>query len=174
MTNDQVFTFDAQDKFIAVKNASSAASAGPSAAVSGAASGFGPVMETTLKHRERHVTELLDLDTGQRATSTNFGDNDRETHAWIRTNRLDVLGVVEKGQIAVLCCDMAVLPVQSERWEPTTAKDLLGDERLAQLEPNKTTGISPATDKTDTWLFRTREGGHGILQILGKAVIRWA
>ena len=169
VTNDQVFTFDAQDKCVSVKNASPATSSAPTAAVSGVASGFGPVMEATLKHPRQRVAELLDLDTGQRATSANFGDNDRETHAWIRTNRLDVLGVVEKGQIAILCCDMAVLPVPNERWAQAIATDVLGDERLAQLEPNKMTAISPATDKTDTWLFRTREGGHGILQIQGQS-----
>ena len=38
VTNDQVFTFDAQDKFISVKNASPAASGAPSAAVPGAGS----------------------------------------------------------------------------------------------------------------------------------------
>ena len=40
---------------------------------------------------------------------------------------------------------------------------------LAQLEPKKITGISPVTDKTDTWLFRTREDGLCVLQILGQS-----
>ena len=40
---------------------------------------------------------------------------------------------------------------------------------LVQLEPNKSTGISPVTDKTDTWLFRTREESRGVLQILGQS-----
>lgn len=167
VTNDQVFTFDAQDKFISVKNASPAASGGPSAAAPGAGSGFSPVTETALKSAAGRVAELLDLDTGRRSTSTDFGGNDRGTHAWIRTNGLDVVGVAERGQIALLCCDMAVLPVPGDRWDQAAAKDVRGEERLAQLEPNTITAVSPVTDKTDTWLFRTREGGHGILQIQG-------
>ena len=57
---------------------------------------FGSVVETVLKTPHGRVAELLDLDTGQRATSENFGENDRETHAWIREHRLDLLGVVER------------------------------------------------------------------------------
>ncbi|HKI69142.1 MAG TPA: hypothetical protein VKA67_06105, partial [Verrucomicrobiae bacterium] len=60
---------------------------------------FGPVSEATLKSPDNRNAELLDLDTGNRAVNTAFGANDRETHAWIRSNRVDVLGVIEKGQI---------------------------------------------------------------------------
>jgi len=129
---------------------------------------FGPAMETVLPAISGRRAELLDLDTGRRVTSTTFGENDRETHAWIRDHHLDLVGVVERGQIAVLCCDMAVLPVATNLWSDAGATDMATNHALAQMEPNKITAISPAVDQTDTYFFRTREGGLGILQILGQ------
>jgi len=130
---------------------------------------FGPPTQATLKAPRRRTAELLDLDTGARATSTNFGENDRETHAWVRTNKLDLLGVVEKGHMAVLCMDLAVVPARSNHWDKVAASEIVTNWSLGQQEPNKITAISPATEQTDTFFFRTREGGHGVLQILGQS-----
>jgi len=128
---------------------------------------FGPVTETVLRSPEGRVAELLDLDTGRREVSTFFGADDRATHAWIRSNRLDVLGVVEKGQIAVLCLDMAVWPAPSNSWANFTAIEAATNRSLAQIEGGKITAISPAVDSTDTWLVRTREAGLGVLELSG-------
>ena len=134
---------------------------------------FGPASEAVLKSPsvtpDDQTAELLDLDTGAWATNATFGANDRETHAWIRSNRLDVLGFVEKGQIGVLCMDMVVVPAVSNGWDQATAQNVMTNRHLNQGEPNKITAISPLTDETDVWYFLTREGSRGVLQILGQS-----
>lgn len=130
---------------------------------------FGPVAEAMLKAPEGRVAELLDLDTGQRTTSVTFGENDRETHAWVREHKLDLLGVVEKGQFGVLCMDMLVPPAENGAFDRVTAEAVRTNWHLAQGEPNKITAISPGQDKTDTFYIKTREGALGLLQILGQS-----
>jgi len=130
---------------------------------------FHVTREVTLASPEGRTAELLDLDTGNRATHTAFGENDRETHAWIRSNKLDVLGVVKKGQVALLCNDMAVIPVDNNLWATARPEQVLTNWSLGQQEPKPVVGISPLTDHTDTFFFRTREDGHGMLQILNQS-----
>ncbi len=140
-------------------------------AVAPASPVFGAAREVELKSPWKRTAELFDLDTGLRTTSTTFGENDRETHAWIRSHRLDMLGVIEKGHSAILCFDLALVPVASNSWDSVTASDVSTNWSLGQQEPGKITAIPPTPDvgpsNTDTWLFRTREGGLGVLQLLG-------
>jgi hypothetical protein len=130
---------------------------------------FGPVREVTLKSPDRRTAELLDLDTGRRVTSTTFGENDRETHAWVREHKLDLLGVIEREQTAVLCMDMVVPPALKDSFETITAEQVRTNWHLAQGEPKPTVAISPAQDNTDTFFIKTREGSLGLLQILGQS-----
>jgi hypothetical protein len=128
---------------------------------------FKAVVETVLKSPEGggRVAELLDLDTGRRATNASFGDNDRETHAWIREHKLDLLGVIEKGEFGVLCMDMVVPPAPNNSFDQLTPQQVLTNWHLAQGEPNKITAL--VQEKTDTFFFRTRESGRGVLQMIG-------
>jgi hypothetical protein len=150
-----------------------AAKASPAPAPKGTDGGahertFKAVVETILKSPEGggRVAELLDLDTGRRATNASFGDNDRETHAWVREHKLDLLGVIEKGEFGVLCMDMVVPPAPNNSFDQLTPQQVLTNWCLAQGEPNKITAL--VQEKTDTFFFRTREGGQGVLQVIGE------
>ena len=132
---------------------------------------FGRVIEKVLPDKPVRQSELLDLDTGRFMAGTDFGENDRETHAWIRQEGLDVMGFIEKGQYGVLAYDMAALPVSPDQWDKLTPEALLDNKQLAHMEPGKITPLLPTDTKQEppTYLFRTREGGHGIVQLLGES-----
>jgi beta-lactamase regulating signal transducer with metallopeptidase domain/HEAT repeat protein len=129
---------------------------------------FGAVIENVLPVTEGRSEKLLDIDTGRWDTKADFGENDRETHKWVRDNGLDLLGVFEKEQFGLLAFDMAVLPVKNTDWERLTAEEVVANWSLAQMEANKITPMTPmeAPDRPATYLFRTRENGIGILQIV--------
>lgn len=129
---------------------------------------FGDVIEEVLPAIEGRSQKLLDVDTSRWGTKADFGENDRETHKWVRDNGLDLLGVFEKEQFGLLAFDMAILPAKSNDWERLEAKDVIENKQLNQIEANKITPMMPkeAPDKPATYLFRTRENGIGILQIV--------
>ena len=127
-------------------------------------------VETVLPVIDRQrKAELLDLDTGQRMRTETFGEDDRQTHQWIRENHLDLVAITEKGVFGLFALDTAVLPVSTRMWDSLTPPELIGNKQLAQMEPGKITPMVPTDTKEQptTYLFRTREGGTGILQLLG-------
>ncbi len=130
---------------------------------------FGPVVEELLEDPKKRVAELLDLDTGRRATFKQFGVDDRQTHKWIRQQKVDVMGLVKGDPLGLMLFDMAVYENRGIDWEEITPREVMDDRWLNQAEPNPI-GILGATDRSKlplSCLFETREGGKGVLQILG-------
>ncbi len=130
---------------------------------------FAPVTEQFLADPDGAVAELLDLDTGRRATMKEFGRNDRQTHAWIREHRMDAMGLREVGGAAVMLFDVAVWENPSLDWERITATEIRDHQALAQTEPKSITilGEEDLSKLPCTCIFRTREGGLGVLQLVG-------
>lgn len=140
---------------------------GPEASHGGSPS-FGPVVEQVLKDPEKGVAEALDLDTGRRATMEGFGENDRQTHAWIRQQKVDVMGFIERELPGVFLLDCAVYdnPVS---WDKITPQEIVDHRALNQNEPNPIIPLA-AQDPAKlplTCLFETREGTQGVLQLVG-------
>ena len=130
---------------------------------------FGPVSEQFLGDPQKAVAELLDLDTGRRATMTEFGRDDRQTHRWIREHRMDALGGGrEAGGVGLMLFDVAVWENPSIDWEKITAAEVRDHRALAQTEPDTITTIyeQDLSKLPRTCLFRTREGGLGVLQVV--------
>jgi len=134
-----------------------------------AALSFGPVVEQVLTEPSKRVAELLDLDTGRRATMNDFGADDRQTHRWIREQKVDVLGAVEAGAPGVLLFDAAVYENPGIRWETITPAEVAEHRGLKQTEPRPITALAtPDAGKLPlTCLLQTREGAKGVLQLVG-------
>ncbi len=130
---------------------------------------FGPVSEQFLSEPRKAVAELLDLDTRRRATMKEFGRDDRETHRWIREQKVDVMGLVEMGGAGLMLFDVAVWENPSVDWERITAAEVRDHQALAQTEPESVAviGEEDLSKLPRTYLFRTREGGMGVLQLVG-------
>ena len=132
---------------------------------------WGPIKEEVLTGKKKRVAELLNLDTGQRAVMSGFGADDRQTHRWIRDRGVDLLGVVLKGMPmpGLLFFDVVVKEIPETQFEKVTPADVAGDWHLNQGEPDKIMPF-PADGKANgrpTCLFRTRENGMGVLQLIG-------
>ena len=74
----------------------------------------------------------------------------------------------------VLCFDMAAIPVSpvvllehaGADWPQIPAQAVAENWHLNQTEPKPVIALVPETDAAFTYLFETREGGKGLLQVL--------
>ncbi|MCK4887859.1 MAG: M56 family metallopeptidase [Planctomycetes bacterium] len=165
--DNKIFTFDKAGKFVSAEKVKGYPQK-PDKEFSGVESndGFQNAVEENLPAAEGRNAKLFDIDTGKWGTKSDFGDNDRETHKWVRENGLDLLAVFEKGHFGLLAFDVAVLPVKNSDWPQLSAKDIIENKLLDQMEANKITPMMQ-TEVPATYLFRTRENSIGILQITG-------
>lgn len=167
---NKIFTFDKVGKFVSVKNVKGYPKKLDNTSLKIETNdGFKETIKEILPAAEGRNAKLLDIDTGKWGRKSDFGQNDRETHKWVRENGLDLLGFFERGRFGLLAFDVAVLPVKSPDWQRLAAKDIIENKLLDQMEPNKITPMLPVetADAPATYLFRTRENGIGILQITG-------
>ncbi len=122
---------------------------------------FGPVRELTFGG-------YLDFDTGNvreaPVVTTTNGSHGEETRVWLERNGFDAAaGIGELNAFGMLC-----VALENEHWDTLSPPELTarlhqGMFRPSSLKPWKN-GELPST-----FGFRTREGGTGMLQLLGFA-----
>lgn len=129
---------------------------------------FGPVIEQVLGAVQGNVSHWLDLDTGRQMPLSFPGAIDSE-RASLRTNGVDVMAIVTHKEVGLAWWDSVVRQVEDSRWGKANAEEIIAE--MATATANASTGgivvITTSPRKTSTMFFRTREGGHGVLQILG-------
>lgn len=139
----------------------------PSAPSSSSSSSFGPVIERTLfdSNGEHPAHSMIDLDSGKFAT---FDLDKREGIGGleamirqIRENGVDLIGDASGKAFNTL--DMVLVPVD-EAWNSITARSVSDESRLAK--PLEETVIKPKDTLPAAYLFRTKAGSRGVLEVL--------
>jgi len=136
------------------KTASSGAEAGTAV--------FGPVIERLLESAVSGKS-AIDLDTGKLYTGPQVVKEFKELDHWMKATGVDALGMTGPAVRGLGGFDMVALAVENDRWNLS----------VAELKATLATG-KPGTPQMigkgglpATYLFKTREGGMGVLQIVG-------
>jgi hypothetical protein len=130
---------------------------------------FGPVVERVVEECDSPDFKWLDLDTGKHfiPPKTTGEVEDSEHEEWMRQTGADIgggrSGLVARG------VGFVAIPVMAEFWDAGNAGAV--HDLLAQTHPLGHVVLMPADESESllpaTYLFKTREGGRGLLQITG-------
>lgn len=107
---------------------------------------------------------MLDLDTGRPLATTNADEHVLKEHAWIRATGS---GEFSMPLGPLWANNLALLPVANESWETATASGVVGNAMLARTEISELIELSTNAMNSETFAFRTKQGRHGLLQIIG-------
>ncbi|MFA6962581.1 MAG: serine/threonine-protein kinase [Opitutaceae bacterium] len=146
---------------------------------------FDPVVERTWTPSGSRFTGMLDLDTGhefalaqlyvnqgpsmelvdtgtrQVVGKINLEDNKL---GWLAEHKIDLLGTREKMIGVLVGIGMTAVPVSHAAWSDLSVEDIINAPGLTT--PAASVPAETTLDGADTWLFLTREGSRGILQIV--------
>jgi serine/threonine protein kinase len=135
---------------------------------------FGPVMERALvdskipfkSEAERtNAMMMIDFDTGSlfSASAAQWAADTDSQRRWMQTNGIDALCVIpEVGGLVGL--DMKAVPVSPQAWDGISTAMF---DQLAGSPRQETVLLNAKASMPPTWLFQTREGSIGVLQITG-------
>ncbi|KPK84401.1 MAG: hypothetical protein AMJ81_05740 [Phycisphaerae bacterium SM23_33] len=144
------------------------------------AAAFGPVVERVLNSPDvTRENSFIDLDTGNLFTvPEGLNRKPEEMSGWMERNQIDFgvgdlsrhLGKINK--VRFFGIGAVLLPTKNELWDTLTPSDVdakqlgiqakVAGPRMDHLQVERFTGQQPYT-----CIFKTREGGAGLLQIIG-------
>jgi hypothetical protein len=130
---------------------------------------FGPVMERVIEPCEAPDYKWFDLDKGTAISSSSLPQDvvDSTFEDWMRQTGVDVTApagsspsLISRGG------EFIALPVQTSLWDSASAQEI--ERLIAEARPERKTAVMRSDGELPaTFVFRTREGGMGILQITG-------
>ncbi len=123
---------------------------------------FGPVIERTVEGAVSGKS-AIDFETGKLYVGPQVINEFKELDDWMKTTGVDALGMIGPAVRGLGGFDMIALAVENDRWDISVAEL---KATLAMGKPGTPQmigkGALPAT-----YLFKTREGSIGVLQIVG-------
>ncbi|NQU10957.1 protein kinase, partial [bacterium] len=131
------------------------------------ADSFGPVIERVVNDERDNRDSLIDLDTGTLFTPDEavFTNDFKVREQWMRARGIDAVGTTSTDIRGLVGLDIVAIPNERELWQ-TIAPDAI-EPKVAWGTPGTPVFLSGTGTLPATYLFRTREGSVGILQITG-------
>jgi serine/threonine protein kinase len=131
---------------------------------------FAPAVEMLLPLDDEHRTALVDLDTARQLARSDFNESDPDTLAWARAEKLDMAFVLRKNQITVLGLGLGAGWVPHlVPQEDLTSQAVMDFWLLDRKQPKEFTDLQRRTNIVGSFVFRTREGGVGLLEFPGQS-----
>lgn len=125
-------------------------------------SSYSPVIERIVQEGIR-AKSALDLDTGEIIDGPGVLVSPKQLETWMFDSGMDLLGVVSSGAHGLTGFEMVVMPVERGHWDMPAAKV---QEVLATKAPLTRAAMTRLGGLPATYLFKTRERGMGVLQIV--------
>lgn len=125
---------------------------------------FGPAMERVINDDGEEKDWLIDFDTGKLFTHPTEIPSEEALSRWIAENHIDAVGETGTSGPGIYGFEMAVIPIANERWETISPKELEGELSIAKA--GTPVLMSAKGDLPVAYIFKTREGGMGIVQIM--------
>ena len=124
---------------------------------------FGPVIERTVEGAVSGKS-AIDLDSGTLHRGPDGLKDAKALHDWMQATGVDALGMVGAPTRGLSGFDMVAMAVKSDQWEVSISEL---EQTLAMGKPGTPAEMSGKGELPATYLFKTREGGMGVLQIVG-------
>ncbi|HTA31632.1 MAG TPA: hypothetical protein VK731_14155, partial [Candidatus Cybelea sp.] len=139
------------------------------------ASVFGPVIERTVTDSKAHFTTeaertnaliMIDFASGSlfAGPPAMWADGTSSQEDWMKAREADAMAIIPHAN-GLLCLGMKAFSAQSSEWDESSAASALRQLKYAPMY--ETFLLSGRTNSTTTWIFQTRKGATGILQLLG-------
>ena len=130
---------------------------------------FAPISEFVIYDKVESGDYLIDFDRGiTLSMPKDFEWNSENALEWTEENGVDAGGATQEEIHGLIGWDIIVLPCSNDYWETAKANSLFNQQAWQLLkEGGSQVYMTAKGELPQTYMFKTREGSIGILQILG-------